>query len=83
MLKSVENIHGYTHKSFKKRVKSGNSGGRLKDLYSLMFRQRGILPDILARQRPLVLFDMLDKFGQENEPSMDNVPDDLKWMYGE
>lgn len=73
--------------SGKKRVASGNgqgeSNGRLRDMYGRMYRTAGLLPDVIAKQNPVLLFDMLYQLEAERKPSMENVPANLRWMYGE
>ncbi len=55
----------------KKRVGSGG-GGRLRDIYAVLFRNHRLLPDSVGRQNPWVMFDMLDSLDngadfEENE----------------
>lgn len=47
-----------------------------------MYEAKGILPDELARQNPVMLFKILISESGNSKPSMDNVPDNLKWFYG-
>lgn len=49
-----------------------------------MYKTNGILPDELARQDPVLLFVMMNSMDDSAvAPSMDDVPDDMKWFYGE
>ena len=52
-------------------------------MYGRMYRAAGLLPDAIARQNPVLLFDMLCQLEAQREPSMENVPANLRWMYGE
>ena len=54
----------------------------MRGLYALLFKSRGILPDVTARQRPRLLFDMLDGLSEEAEETAP-VPDKWGWVYGE
>lgn len=46
----------------KKRVKGSNSSKSqpLRTLYADWFRQRGLLPNVISKQNPFVLFKMID-----------------------
>ena len=60
--------HVYGYHNIKKRVKSGgNGGGKLSDLYAILFRSRGIMPDVLDRQDPKRLLDLLDSFAEDKQ----------------
>lgn len=66
----------------KKRVKTAavsKGGGRLRDLYKVFFENFHILPSEVAKQPPFILFEMLDTAEDEEE----EIPDNLKWFYGE
>lgn len=52
-------------------------------MYGRMYRAAGLLPDAIARQNPVLLFDMLCQLEAQRAPSMENVPANLRWMYGE
>ncbi len=67
----------------KKRVKGNNAENRpLRTLYADMFKGRGLLPDILSRQSPFVLFKMLDDLDDTMEEYMGDDPY-LKIFYGQ
>lgn len=46
----------------KKRVSRGDNsgGGKLRDLYSMLFKLYGIMPEEVSRQSPADLFMMLE-----------------------
>lgn len=52
----------------------------MRDLYKNLFRARGIMPDVVARQNPRLLFEMLDSI--ENEQIEENLPPSLGWLKG-
>ena len=63
----------------KKRVGSG-AGGSFRDLYGVLFRAMHIMPDVLARQNPCILFRALD---YEDEPSYEQEENEyIKMFYG-
>nr|DAZ12954.1 MAG TPA: hypothetical protein [Caudoviricetes sp.] len=41
-----------------------------------------MLPDEVGRQRPDVLFKMLDKLNEEEEPDYESMPEHMKMFYG-
>ncbi|MCI8956302.1 MAG: hypothetical protein HFE51_10430 [Clostridia bacterium] len=45
----------------------GSNGGKLRDIYALMFKVHHLLPDEVGRQTPRVLFEMLDTLNGETE----------------
>lgn len=47
-----------------------------------MFKYYKLLPDAVARQRPGLMFEMLDGL-DKNEADEEDIPDKLKWFYGE
>ena len=54
-----------------------------------MFKLHGLLPNDVARQNPILLFDMLNKLDWSNDNTDDNkaidtsnIPDHLKFFYG-
>ena len=49
----------------------------MRDIFRQMFRVCGVLPDAVARQDPILLFEILDAPREKRE-----IPDKLKWMYG-
>lgn len=51
----------------------------MRDLYSYFFKGHGILPDALAKQPPILLFEMLNSMSKEDEAE---VPAGLDWFYG-
>ena len=68
----------------KKRLSPGrpqNRGGTdaagLREIFRQMFRVCGVLPDAVARQDPILLFETLAAAEEKRE-----IPDKLKWMYG-
>ena len=47
-----------------------------------MFKYYKLLPDAVAKQRPGLMFNMLD--GLDNTSDEESkIPDKLKWFYGE
>lgn len=58
------------------------SGGRLRDLYTAMFKAYFKLPDEIGRLKPRLVFDLLDSLSEKSEPSMANIPPHLKAFYG-
>ena len=58
----------YRRVDIKKRVKGNNSKSRpLRTLYADWFRQRGLLPDVISKQNPFVLFKMIDDLEDDTE----------------
>ena len=70
----------------KKRVKSGGGkGGKLRDLYGAMFKAAHMPPDVLAKQRPRLLFGMIQSLcGEEEEQELDvsRMSPEMKMFYG-
>ena len=67
----------------KKRVKGNNSKSRpLRTLYADWFRQRGLLPDVISKQNPFVLFKMIDDLEDDTEDDYTGNDPDLKMFYG-
>ena len=51
----------------KKRRHSGNGdGGKLRDIYVTMYKAYRIMPDVLSKQPPKLLFDVLDGMAEDN-----------------
>lgn len=65
----------------KKHVEASDEPKSLRRWYGLFFKLYNIPPSTLAKERPRLLFDMLNNL--EDKPSMADVPDDMKWFYGE
>lgn len=67
----------------KKRVRSGSEtgNGKLRDLYAVLFRSKGIMPDTVAKQDPKRLLDLLDSLAGEEEYT--EIPEQLKFFYGQ
>ncbi len=76
-------VYGRNHS--KKRVKSGNNtgGGKLRDLYAVLFRAKGIMPDTVAKQNPKRLLDLLDSLAAEKQEEYTEIPENLKFFYGQ
>lgn len=74
----------YGRNNIKKRVKSGSStgGGKLRDLYAVLFRSKGIMPDTVAKQNPKRLLDLLDSLAEEKQEEYTGIPEELKFFYG-
>lgn len=53
----------------------------MRDIYTLMFKYYKLLPDTVAKQPPRLLFMVLD--GLNDSEDEENIPDELKWFYGE
>lgn len=53
----------------------------MRDIYTLMFKYYKLLPDTVAKQPPSLLFKVLD--GLNDSEDEENIPDELKWFYGE
>ena len=53
----------------------------MREIYTLMFKYYKLLPDTVAKQPPSLLFKVLD--GLNDSEDEENIPDDLKWFYGE
>ena len=67
----------------KKRVKGNNSKSRpLRTLYADWFRQRGLLPDVISKQNPFVLFKMIDDLEDDTEEVYTGNDPYLKMFYG-
>ena len=66
----------------KKRVKPGESGGSLRDIYVSLFESRGIMPGEVAKQIPFILFKMLDDLSSQNEDYGENMSEHEKMFYG-
>ena len=47
-----------------------------------MFKYYKLLPDIVAKQPPSLLFKVLGGLN-DNENDDEDIPDSLKWFYGE
>lgn len=58
----------------------GRAGGKLSDLYGVMFKNYRILPSEIAKQDPKLLFCMLDDLGEDEEYGGDDPY--LKMFYG-
>ena len=66
--------------NLKKRVKSeSGKGGCARDIYGTMFKEKGILPNDLARQDPKLLFTVLNQL-EDNET--EEIPPELGFFYG-
>lgn len=67
----------------KKRVKGGNSESQpLRKIYAQWFEKRGLLPDVISRQNPFVLFRMIDDLGDDEEEEYTGNDPYLKMFYG-
>ena len=68
----------------KKRVKGGNSSKSdpLLTLYADWFRQRGLLPNVISKQNPFVLFKMIDDLEDDTEEVYTGNDPYLKMFYG-
>ena len=67
----------------KKRVKGNNSKSRpLRTLYADWFRQRGLLPNVISKQNPFVLFKMIDDLEDDTEDDYTGNDPYLKMFYG-
>lgn len=67
----------------KKRVKGNNSKSRpLRTLYADWFRQRGLLPNVISKQNPFVLFKMIDDLEDDTEEVYTGNDPYLKMFYG-
>lgn len=49
------------------------------DLYGQLFKTHGLLPDVVARQDPWLLFMMLDGLSEEEQ----EIPPNMAFFYGE
>ena len=73
----------YRSIDIKKRVKGNNSKSRpLRTLYADWFRQRGLLPDVISKQNPFVLFKMIDDLEDDTEEVYTGNDPYLKMFYG-
>ena len=68
----------------KKRVKGGNSSKSqpLRTLYADWFRQRGLLPNVISKQNPFVLFKMIADLEDDTEEGYTGNDPYLKMFYG-
>ena len=67
----------------KKRVKGGNSESQpLRQIYAQWFKQRGLLPDVISRQNPFVLFRMIDDLDDDTVDTYTGNDPYLKMFYG-
>ena len=68
----------------KKRVKGSNSSKSqpLRTLYADWFRQRGLLPNVISKQNPFVLFKMIDDLEDDTEEVYKGNDSYLKMFYG-
>lgn len=71
-------VHGGLERT-KKRVRSG-SVKRMRSLYATCFKHYRMLPDEVGRQRPYMLFTMLDDLEEEAEYTGGNAYLDM--FYG-
>lgn len=62
---------------FKKKVSSENGGGSFRELYGIFMRRFGVMPDVLSKQNPVLLFAAL-----ESEDEEFPLNDHLKMFYG-
>lgn len=76
--------HVYGRYHVKKRIKSGNNtgGGKLRDLYTVLFRAKGIMPDTVAKQNPKRLLDLLDSLAEEKQEEYTGNDPYLQMFYG-
>jgi len=51
-------------------------------LYADWFRQRGLLPDVISKQNPFVLFKMIDDLEDDTEDDYTGNDPYLKMFYG-
>lgn len=73
----------YRSIDIKKRVKGNNSKSRpLRTLYADWFRQRGLLPNVISKQNPFVLFKMIDDLEDDTEEVYTGNDPYLKMFYG-
>lgn len=78
--------HVYGRNYIKKRLRSGGSGkGKLSDLYVVFFRSYGIMPDVLDRQNPKAVFDLLEGLSEGNNQDKEYTGNDpyLRMFYGQ
>lgn len=75
----------YGRNNGKKRVRSGNEtgSGKLRDLYAVLFRSKGIMPDTLAKQDPKRLLDLLDSLADEKQEEYAGNDPYLQMFYGQ
>lgn len=75
----------YGRNNIKKRVKSGSStgGGKLRDLYAVLFRAKGIMPDTVAKQNPKRLLDLLDSLAEGKQEEYAGNDPYLQMFYGQ
>lgn len=67
----------------KKRVKGDSSESQpLRKIYAQWFEKRGLLPDVISRQNPFVLFRMIDDLGDDTEDTYTGNDPYLKMFYG-
>ena len=72
----------------KKRVKSGDGkgsgSGKLSDIYKPLFLYHHLLPDEVGRQKPKVLFELIDSLSEDDEQEEYTGNDPyLKMFYGQ
>ena len=74
----------YRRAGNKKRVKGSNSSKSqpLRTLYADWFRQRGLLPNVISKQNPFVLFKMIDDLEDDTEEVYTGNDPYLKMFYG-
>ena len=73
----------YRSIDIKKRVKGNNSKSQpLRTLYADWFRQRGLLPNVISKQNPFVLFKMIDDLEDDTEEVYTGNDPYLKMFYG-
>lgn len=66
----------------KKRLKTTSYSDKnmsFGDLYGQLFKAHGLLPDVVARQDPWLLFMMLDGLSKEER----EIPPNMAFFYGE
>lgn len=76
-------VYGSSH--VKKRVKSGGGkgSGKLRDLYAVLFRAKGIMPDVLDRQDPTEILDLLDSLTENKQEEYAGNDPYLQMFYGQ
>ncbi len=64
-------------------MSGGGSNLDLSDLYKTMYEVKGILPDVLAAQNPVLLFNMINSIADEQRAEAEeDLPPSLGWMAG-
>lgn len=54
----------------------------LRSLYTVFYKNNGLLPDRVSVQRPRILFDMLGRINSDKNEEKTEIPENLKWFYG-